>query len=153
MNRLKHTNAGFTLVELVIVILIIGILSAIAVPSYRGYVLRATRADAKKALLARAADLERCFTRNNSYLNNPAGSCLVVGNLPDGSSTTYRVEADPDGVNGGTGGITATTFAIRAVPINGQAADTKCGTFKVDDKNSRAVTGTLAATPRDCWGR
>jgi type IV pilus assembly protein PilE len=146
MTSLKRRNAGFTLIEMMIVVGIVGILSAIAIPSYRAYVLRANRADAKRGLLTVAADLERCFTRNNTYVDNsPGAPCAAASSLPR-STTTYRVEADP------ATGITATTFSIRAVPIGGQAEDTKCGTFGLDDKNSRTVTGTVM-TAQDCWGR
>jgi type IV pilus assembly protein PilE len=149
MNRTKRNDTGMTLIELMIVVAIIGILTAIAVPSYRSYVLRANRADAKKALLARAADLERCYTVNNSYLNNlPNSACAATANLPDATMPTYRIEVDPDA---NPAGIQAATFALRAVPIGSQVADRQCGTFKLDEKNNRAVTGTWTA--QDCWSR
>jgi type IV pilus assembly protein PilE len=149
MNRTKRKDTGMTLIELMIALLIIGILSAISIPAYRTYVLRANRADAKRALLARASDLERCFTVNNSYLDNPPNApCGVTANLPDLTMNTYRIEPDP---TANPAGIQATTFAIRAVPINAQVKDTKCGTFKLDDKNNRSVTGT--STAQDCWNR
>jgi Tfp pilus assembly protein PilE len=122
------------------------------VPSYRIYVLRANRVDAKRALLSRAADFERCFTRNSSYLDGGAAApCAVATNLPDASLPTYRIEVDPGSITGGTVGLTATSFVLRAVPINAQAKDTQCGNFRLDDKNNRAVTGTLSA--QDCWGK
>jgi type IV pilus assembly protein PilE len=148
MTSLKQRNAGFTLIELMIVVAIVGILAAIAVPSYRAYVLRANRADAKRALLTLAAGFERCYTRNNSYLDGGTDApCAVATNLPDSSSGTYRIEVDAD-----KGGITGTTFQIRAVPIGGQAEDTKCGTFGLDEKNNRTVSGTIS-TVQQCWGR
>ena len=146
MIDLKRRQQGMTLVELMIVIVIIGILTAIALPSYRGYILRANRTDAKKALLARAADFERCFTRNSTYLNSDSTPCTVAANLPDSTLSTYRIEADPDNNN-----IQQATFAIRAVPINQQAKDTQCGMFRLDDRNNRTVSGTASAS--DCWGR
>ncbi len=144
MMDLTRRQGGMTLVELMVVLLIIGILSAIAFPGYRGYVLRANRTDAKRALLARAADFERCYTRNSTYLNSDTTPCAIV--LPDATLSTYRIEADPDNK-----GIQAGAFAIRAVPVNGQVKDTQCGTFRLDDKNNRSVSGTSSAS--DCWGR
>src|SRR5262249_29419776 len=67
MIGMRKANAGVTLMELLTVVVIVGILSAIAIPSYRGYVIRANRADAKTGLLATAGSLERCFTRDNTY--------------------------------------------------------------------------------------
>jgi len=150
MNSLKQTNAGMTLLELMIVVAIVGILSAVAIPSYRAYVLRANRADAKRALVTLAADLERCFTRNNTYKDGgttaPTAPCLAATSLPDASSGTYSIEVD-------TAGINDNSFALRAVPIRGQVADTKCGTFMLNDTNSRTVSGSSSSTPQECWGR
>jgi type IV pilus assembly protein PilE len=148
MNRLKQANAGMSLIELMVTIGILGILAAIATPSYRSYVLRANRADAKTGLLSRAADLERCYTRNSTYLNAAATPCVAVTSLPDMSTTTYRIEADA-----ANGGIQANKFAIRAVPQGRQADDTKCGTFMLDDKNNRSVSVAGATATQDCWGR
>jgi type IV pilus assembly protein PilE len=140
MKKMASTNLGFTLVELLVGILIVGILVGIAIPSYRAYVVRARRTEAKQALLARASDFERCFTRNNTYVNAAATPCGVV--LPDNSGANYKIQS---------GGITATTFIIQAVPIGQQAKDTLCGTFSLDDRNNRGISGT--ANAQDCWGR
>ena len=144
MMNLRRRQGGMTLVELMVVVLIVGLLSGLAIPSYRGYVLRANRTDAKRALLARAADFERCYTRNSTYLNSDTTPCAIV--LPDATLSTYRIEADPD-----NNGIQAGAFAIRAVPLGAQAKDTQCGTFRLDDKNNRSVSGTSSTS--DCWGR
>jgi type IV pilus assembly protein PilE len=147
MNSLKQRNAGVTLLELMMVVAIVGILASVAIPSYRAYVLRANRADAKRALVAIAADLERCFTLNNTYVNAVLTPCSAVANLPDISSGTYSIDVDAN-----NGGILAATFALRAVPINGQVQDTKCGTFMLDDKNTRTVS-VVGASAQQCWGR
>jgi len=135
-------QTGFTLVELMVTVLIVGILSAIAVPSYRSYVLRATRAEAKQALLARASDLERCYTRNNTYVDAAATPCPVAANLANAAVLIkYKIQAKT---------LAANSFLLQAIPVNGQEAD-KCGTFTLDNKNSRGVSGTPSA--QDCWGR
>jgi type IV pilus assembly protein PilE len=150
MNSLKQTNAGVTLLELMMVVAIVGILAAVAIPSYRAYVLRANRADAKRALVTLAADFERCFTRNNTYKDGgttaPTAPCLAATSLPDASSGTYSIEADV-----AAGGIKDNSFALRAVPIRGQVEDTKCGTFQLNDTNTRTVSGS--STAQECWGR
>ena len=138
---MKSTARGFTLVELMVAVLVVGILAAIAIPSYRSYVLRATRAEAKQALLARASDLERCYTRNNTYMNAAATPCPVAANLANPSvGIKYKVQAQK---------LAANTFVLQAVPVNGQQAD-NCGTFTLDDKNSRGVSGGTA-TAQECW--
>jgi type IV pilus assembly protein PilE len=135
-------QTGFTLIELMVTLLIVGILTAIAIPSYRGYVLRATRAEAKQALLARASDLERCYTRNNTYVDAATTPCPVAANLANPAvGIKYKIQAQR---------LAANSFMLQAIPVNGQEAD-KCGTFTLDDKNSRGVSGTPSA--QDCWGR
>ena len=98
-------SKGFSLIELMVTVAIVGVLGMIAIPGYRNYVLRATRAEAKQALLARAADLERCYTRNNTYVNAAATPCNVT--LPDASGTHYKIQA---------AALTANAFTLQAVP-------------------------------------
>lgn len=133
-------SRGFSLIELMVTVAIVGVLGMIAIPGYRSYVLRATRAEAKQALLARAADLERCYTRNNTYVNAAATPCNVT--LPDASGTNYKIQA---------ASLTANAFTLQAVPQGRQVADTKCGTFSLDDKGGRGASGPTGTT--SCWGR
>jgi type IV pilus assembly protein PilE len=137
---MRKKNSGVTLMELLTVMVIVGILAAIAIPSYRSYNIRANRADAKTALLATAGALERCFTRFNSY--DPDDGCAVV--LPTTSSEgLYTISGAP----------TATTFVLTATPVagKGQDDDAKCANFTLDNANTKGVTGTLPA--RECWSR
>ena len=133
-------SKGFSLIELMVTVAIVGVLGMIAIPGYRNYVLRATRAEAKQALLARAADLERCYTRNNTYVNAATTPCNVT--LPDASGANYKIQA---------AALTANAFTLQAVPQGRQVADAKCGTFSLDDKGGRGATGPNG--PTDCWGR
>lgn len=136
---MRKKNSGITLMELMVVMAIVGILAAVAIPTYRNYVIRANRSDAKTALLAAAGALERCFTRFNSY--DPADGCAVV--FPVSSTEGhYVITADPQ---------TAVEFTLTATPQDGQANDAACGNFTLDSANTRGVSGTTP--PRQCWSR
>src|SRR5690349_3565941 len=93
---MSNRQKGFTLVELMIVVLIVGILAAIAVPSYRAYVLRVNRADAKIGLTSLAQQLERCYTRQNRYRNPAPGGCNVntTVNAPLTGTANYAITGD-----------------------------------------------------------
>src|SRR5262249_1906270 len=83
-------ETGMTLVELVTPMLVLGILTAIAIPSYTSYMRKTRRADAKVALTNSAQQFERCYTRFNAY--NPATACVVLPyNTPN---NTYTIAAD-----------------------------------------------------------
>ncbi|WP_349610865.1 type IV pilin protein [Halomonas sp. H10-9-1] len=77
-------SAGFTLIEVLIAVAIIGILAAIAYPQYTAYVERSLRADAHAGLNIAAGELERCYTRTYSY-----SDCDITSPSPEGS---YRIE-------------------------------------------------------------
>jgi len=128
---------GVTLIELVVVMMIVAIITAVAVPTYRNYVVRANRSDAKIATLAMAGHLERCFTRYNAY--NSANCPVDITNVPS-PEQHYRVSAV----------VTASTFAITATPQEGQASD-PCGAFRLTSADERTVGGTEPAS--ECWRR
>lgn len=96
--RAQH-NAGFTLIEIMIVIAIIGILAAVAIPSYREYNQRATIAEASTALADHRNKMEQFFLDNRSYGNAGCGSAVATGlrfytlTCTLGSATTYTVTA------------------------------------------------------------
>ncbi len=78
MNAMK-TQRGVTLIELVVVMIIVGILAAVAIPSYRNYVLRSQRSDAKDALLALATQQEKHYLQCNTYATTspPRPNCAA----------------------------------------------------------------------------
>lgn len=124
---------GFTLIELMIVVAIVGILAAIAYPSYQDYVRRTARADAQADMLELAQWMERRFTTNNASY---AGAVLPFNQSPRTGAARYNINL----INLG-----AATYGIQAVPQGGQAADV-CGTMTV---NQLGVT--TPAAPADCW--
>ena len=136
---MRKANLGVTLMELLVVIAVVGILAAIAIPTYRSYGIRANRADAKTTLLAAAGTLERCFTRFNSYA--AADGCTLVFPIVSGNNS-YSISAPTQ---------TAVAFSLTATPQGGQAADTGCANFTLDNANARGVTGTK--TWQECWAR
>jgi type IV pilus assembly protein PilE len=136
-------QSGVTLIELMVVVLIVGILAAIAMPSYNSYIRKSRRADAKVALTSLAQQYERCYTRYNKYTN---ANCAVV--LPSTTARgTYTIDADPAGVP--TPGITDQSFALKATPVGDQVKDTTCGAFTLSQAGVRGVTGPLGTA--NCW--
>lgn len=129
---------GITLIELMTVLVIVAILAAVAIPGYRQQMLRTNRTNAKTALTQTAQTLERCFTRTNTYV----GCVALPFTTPEGNYQISEAAA-----------ATATTFSLQAVPQGTQTDDTQCATFTLNQANARAVTGSLSATPNQCWSR
>ena len=130
MVRYKHS--GFTLVELMIVIAIIGVLAAIALPAYQDYVKQAKRADAKSALLSVQLAEEKYRANNTTYGTLPQIGASATS--PDGN---YTIEV---------GGLSATAYAATAAPSH---SDPECGTLGITAADVRSETGSY--TVDQCW--
>src|SRR5438045_1955189 len=89
----RHSLSGFTLIELMVVVGILGVLLAIAVPSYKQHVAKSRRADAKATLLDLAAREERFFSTNNAYTNVAAnlGYTALPLQIPSSTQQTYSI--------------------------------------------------------------
>ncbi len=148
-------GSGFTLIELVIVLLVIGILGTIAYPTYIESVRKSKRASAKIALLEIANLQERFFIENNSYSDNlNTNSCQVA--YPSVTPDTFydlTITPVPNTTNlDGSGAncivnTAATGYTVTATAIGTQVADTGCATFHLDSQNQKSSTGGGT----NCW--
>ena len=142
---MKKNLAGFTLIELMIVVAIVGILAAIAIPSYQNYILQSRRTSALNAIMDLASRESRYFTANNTYTSSMLTLGYSADPLPvtDANSHYYDLSAQTSNNN--------TNFTLQAVPFGNQANDT-CGTFTYTDlgiKSVSAGTGMVSS----CWNQ
>lgn len=131
-------NKGFTLIELMIAVAILAIIMGIAIPAYNGQVEKSRRADAMTGLLQAAQQLERCYTRFNTY--DPKDSvgnamCAIPNKSPD---EHYEIKPTLDD----------TTFTLKARPIGAQTGD-DCAVYTLTHQGIKDNEGN---TTDRCWG-
>jgi len=138
---------GFTMIELMVVVAVIGILTAIALPSYQSYVLKSKRTMAKTALLDLASREEKFYSTNNAYT-------AVAANL---GYTAFPLSLlDDAGSNSPTNRYTVTvavvananppTFTLTATAVGRQSDDTSCLTFTLNSLGQQT-----SASASNCW--
>jgi type IV pilus assembly protein PilE len=140
MNERYRKPSGFTLVELMIVVLIVGVLGAIAIPAYTSYVTRGHRSAARACISEATQFMERYYTTNLTYVGAaPVLGCQTEGGLDD----RYTLS---------TAGLAQNTYRVLATPIGPQAsADTECAELMVDQAGTRTITGS--GDTAMCWAR
>jgi type IV pilus assembly protein PilE len=134
---------GVTLLELMAVVMVIGILGIVALPSYRQYTMRAHRTEAKSALLQVATNEERYYLQNRSYGN--AAQLTAAGFPTTSEYGVYTIAVTT--TNGWGNDYTATATPVSGGGTNGvdMTADTHCASFSISS------TGARTATNADCW--
>lgn len=139
MKRQMPAQSGFTLIELIIVVAIIGILAAVALPSYREHVVRTNRAMAAGCLMEIAQMTERHYATNLTYNAAPLPALQCRGDLA--AEYDFAVEI----TNGGQG------FRLTASPKDAQLASdgARCGNLRLDNTGAKSATGSLGVA--GCW--
>lgn len=154
MNRMSKNQLatrrqqGVTLIELMIVVVVIAVLGAIAIPSYRQYTMRAQRSEAKSALLRLATNQERFYLQNNQYSLDP----VVLGFA--GGATEFGVyDIAVISPNGITQDWSATVTPAAGGGSNGvdMSSDTECTSFTLTSAGARTAEPGVNGANGRCW--
>jgi len=141
--KFKKSTKGFSLIELMVVIVIISILAAVAIPSYKDYMIDSRRVDAVSFLTEVASEQIRFSSENNRYTSKMSELGFGEADTAVSSDGFYTVS------------ITLTkegqSYELIATPVTGgpQAKDVDCGSLKINSSKQKSVTGN--ANVADCW--
>jgi len=168
MAKRGARQRGFSLIELMFVVAIIGVIAMVAVPAYTKQIQKNQRAVAKARLAQAAQLLERFYSDNNSYFVDASGGNLTVSTTNSTVAGFALLMRVPSGttVYSGSNNETTSAYTITlatatannyvltatVVPTNAQSADL-CGNLTLTNTGVKGVTGTdpNAATVPNCW--
>ncbi len=151
VNPMSQRIQGFTLIEVMIVLVIVGVLMAIALPSYTSYVARANRADARGQMLQVSQFMQRFYAANDRFDQDRADPPNENDDGERVPANLLRSPADGTQLYGLTVRATAVAFTVTAVPLTGtKMAGDPCGSLTLTSTGVRGVDG--ATLSRDeCW--
>ena len=140
---MKKRQSGFTLIEIMIVVAIVGILAAIAIPQYTDYILRSQLVEAHTGLQDMRVRMEQFYQDNRRYDGAGLNGC---GAAAPAGQQFFDFRCVP-------GGAPAQTYTVTAVGARGRVANF---VFTINEANVRQTTGTKAgweapAMPANCW--
>jgi len=135
-SRINKSTYGFTLVEAITVVAILGIISAIAWPQFEKQLLKQRRAEAVGAITRIAADMQKHFSDNTDY------TTYVISPKISGTLTRYTASVSTP---------SASTYIITLTATGAQTADADCATFTLNQLGQRGYTGSAPSAVR-CWG-
>jgi type IV pilus assembly protein PilE len=135
--------AGFSLVELLVVVVIMGVLSAVALPAYTRYVQRGHRTEAMAALLESQHFMERYYSANGQYLS-PANAVPLLPQrlqgIPSQGTVRYQLSVREATLN---------SYVLQAVPEGSMAGDV-CGSLTINQAGLRGVLNSTRSVA-ECW--
>jgi type IV pilus assembly protein PilE len=136
----RKRQGGFSLIELMVVVIVLGLLLAIAIPNYTGYLERSRRSDARGALLEIASAQERFFFENNGYADDIDDVWTYQeGGVAVSNEGFYVLTITQ---------TAATDFTATATAQGRQSGDEDCATFSIEETGLKTATGDAAAS---CW--
>jgi type IV pilus assembly protein PilE len=142
-TKWRQPAAGFTLIELMIIVTVISLLATIAYPSYTEFVSRVRRANARNALEQAAQFMHRFYVANDRYDQDLSGKAVALpadlSKSPKDGPSEYSISF--------SGVVGRTTFVLQAVPT----APDRCGTFTVNQAGLRSIVGATVTDPSVCW--
>ena len=143
----RNRARGFTLIEIAIVVMIVGILATIAYPSYQDQMRKSRRSDAKNALMDAVNRQEQYVLDHNGYTDDMTDLGYSADPAPS-EEGYYSIAAETDDCV--SAGVRCRTYTLTATPVAAkpQAADSKCTEFSVTSTGVRTAEGSLG---NECW--
>ena len=135
IERMRKRSKGFTLIEAMVTVTIIGLIAAVAWPAFESQAMKNRRTEAVNAISRVAAELQDYHADNLTYLGYVASPAITNGLV------NYQVNTN----------LAAGTYTIVLTAINGMAADAECTSFTLNNLGRKGFTGDAPSVQR-CWG-